>query len=206
MSFMAGRRLSARRAAEALGFGAMPLHAGCDGAKVEVVGVVHHHVHALRASHGGVVFIGPGRGRIVFARAVVISRALVNMGGHVDEVAGGWSQHGNAIRIGQRPLRMRRRLHRVHVEVHRPDVVGVAAENAFESRDDLVGAWSRSSIRIPEFPGAQVHQAVGEQRGGIEVIGIFTAEFAHCVRVVGVELVVIGMGSRARSAFAIAAM
>jgi hypothetical protein len=194
MSFMAGRRLPANRGGRGLGFGAMPLHAGCDGAKVQVVGVVHHHVHALRAGHSGVFFIGLGRGCVVFASAVVISRALVNMGGHVYQVAGGWSQHGNAIRIGQRSLRMRRRLHGVDVEVHRPDVVGIAAENAFEGFNDFVGARSGSSIRIPEFPGAQVHEAVGKQRGGIEVVGIFTAQFPHRIGVICVELVVIGMG------------
>jgi len=71
-----------------LSFSAAALHAGGDGSEVEIVGVVHHGVHALHASGCCVVFVCLGRVHVVLARTVVVAGALVDVSGHVYEMAG----------------------------------------------------------------------------------------------------------------------
>ena len=120
-----------------------------DGAEVEVVRVVHHHVNALRAGRGGIVFVGFCGRRVVLARAVVVAGALVDVGGHVHQVSGRGSQRGDPIRVGQGALRMRRRFHRVNVEMHGADMVGIAAQDTFQRGDDFVGAFGGRAVRVP---------------------------------------------------------
>ena len=67
----------------------------------------------------------------------------------------------------------------------------VAAQNSFERGHNLIGAFGRRAVSIPQLPGPQIHHAVGKQRRGIQIVRILAREFAHGKRVVDIELVII---------------
>src|SRR5439155_13331623 len=45
----------------------------------------------------------------------------------------------------------------------------------------------------PQFPGAQIHGALGVERGGVEVVGVALGEFAHRLLVIESELFLVGL-------------
>jgi len=67
----------------------------------------------------------------------------------------------------------------VDVEVHCANVVGVAAKNGFERGGDFIGALLGRAVGAIELPGAQIHHAVGEEGGGVEVVWVLGAELPH---------------------------
>ena len=79
---------------------------------------------------------------------------------------------------------MRRRFDGVDVIVIRAEVARVAAQDAFERRDDLLGALRRLPLRVPELPRVQIHEALGVERGGVEVIGMSGRDVVHGARIV----------------------
>ena len=99
----------------------------------------------------------------------IIPRPGVDVRGHVDEVAGrrrearqAWARHG-ALGLG-------RGLGGVDVVVVGADVVGIAGEHPLEHLDDLLGALGGVALFVVELPRAEVHRALGVERGGVEVV------------------------------------
>ena len=70
-------------------------------------------------------------------------------------------------------LEIARRLDGVNVEVIRAGMVGIAAEHGLERGHELERARRRLALEAPELPRPQHHQALGEHRGGVDVVGVF---------------------------------
>ena len=82
---------------------------------------------------------------------------------------------------------MGRGLDGVDVIVVRAEVGGIAREHRFQDRNDLFRPGLRRPVGLPEFPRPQVHQALGPERGRVEVVGILPREIPHRLRVIGRE-------------------
>jgi len=74
---------------------------------------------------------------------------------------------------------MRRRLDRVDVVVVGAGVVRAAPEDRLEDRDDLLCPFLRLAVEGPQVPGAQIHQTLGEQRRGVQVVGVAPRDLPH---------------------------
>ena len=131
--------------------------------------VVHHRVHAGDAELVNVVAIHLG-GLLVGAGGLgIIADAHVDVGWHVDEMARSGRDRLQPVGRGQSTLRRRRSLDGVDVVVIGADVVGVAAQHAFQNRDDRLRPLGRFAVQAPQLPWPQVHRALGVQHGGIEI-------------------------------------
>jgi hypothetical protein len=72
-------------------------------------------------------------------------------------------------------------------------VAGVAREHRLEDTDDLSGAIRRLTVERPELPRAQIHQALGVERGRVEIVGVFARQVAHGVGVLARQRGTIGL-------------
>ncbi len=161
---------------------------------MDVVVVVHHGVHALRARRADVGAVHVGGDRVRFLGRNVAAGPHVDVGGHVDEVARGGHEGLEARRRGQRLLRLAGRLDGVDVVMVRSGVLRVPLQDRLEDRDDLDGVFSRLSVGRPELPRVQVHQALGIERGRVEIVGIARGELLHGRGIVAAELRPVGGG------------
>ena len=136
-----------------LGLLVLPIDASRDRDEVQVVAVVHQGVH-VRLSAAGlhVVAVGCRSFLVGIDGRVVVAGTDVHMGGHVDEVSGGWSNSRQAVRACQSALWSIRGFHRVNVVVHRAHVVRIALDNTLERGHDLFGALARRSILASTSP------------------------------------------------------
>ena len=75
-------------------------------------------------------------------------------------------------------------------------MVGIPGEHALERLDDLLGARLGLAVERPEAPRPQVHHGVGEEGGGLQVIGERARRLSHGVRVRAVEVRARGAGVR----------
>ena len=105
------------------------------------------------------------------------------MRGHVNEVAGERHERFEARRARQRVLGPGRRFERVDVVMVGADVKGIAAQHGFENRDERFCALLRLAVVRPELPRVQIHQALGVQRGRVEIVWILARQIAHGVSV-----------------------
>ena len=78
----------------------------------------------------------------------------------------------------------------VHVdqEVVGAGVPGVALEHRLEGGAGLEGAVARRAVVGPVVPGVEVHHRLGEERRGVEIVGMALVEPAHRLGVGGVEV------------------
>ena len=112
--------------------------------EVQVVRVVHHSVHAIRRRRSTqIAAIGRGAVRVGLRCRGVVARAGVDMGRHVEQMAGRLGQRREALRARERARRRARRLDRVNVVVIRAEVIGVPQQHGFQHAHDLL----RCSLR-----------------------------------------------------------
>jgi len=50
-------------------------------------------------------------------------------------------------------------------------VIGILLEDGLQGGEDLVGSGSGSAVGIPELPGVEVHEGLGVEGLGVEVVG-----------------------------------
>ena len=62
-------------------------------------------------------------------------------------------------------------------------VIRIARQHRLEHGHDLFGALRGLAVERPELPRVQVHQALGVERGGVEVVGVSARQIAHGVGV-----------------------
>ena len=87
------------------------------------------------------------------------------------------------LRRGERALRLRRRLHRVHVVMIGAGMRRIPGEDLLECRLDLQRARRRPAVVRPELPRIDVHQRFGEQHLHVEIVREPARDLAHRVRV-----------------------
>ena len=80
----------------------------------------------------------------------------------------------------------------VDVEMERARMIGIRPHHAFQRRQDLRSLRLHAAVRLPEVPRPEVHERVGEQRGGVEVVGEALRHLAHGVGVRAVERGAVG--------------
>ena len=170
------------------------------GEEVQVVGEVREAVESCRRrrvlkysrSASGARLVGAGGGGLV-------ADARIDVRGHVGEVAGGRRQRIEPQRARQRAARRRRRLDGVDVVVIGAEVIRIACEHRLEHGDDLVGAFGGLAVERPELPRAEVHQALGVQRGGVEIVRVSARQIAHRVGVLARQRRAVGLRGRSES-------
>ena len=120
-------------------------------------------------------------------RVGVASHPDVDVGGHVDEVPGARHQRREPLGARHRFLR-RHGLDRVDVVVACTGVARVGPQHALELGHDLAGPGiGLPGLLVPVVPRTLVHQRLGVQRRGVEVVGIPLHDLAHGHRVRRVE-------------------
>ena len=77
-----------------------------------------------------------------------------------------------------------------------PRVRRVALQHRLEDGDDLLRSFGRSAVLVPQAPGAQVHQALGIQRGGVQVVRIAPRQLGHRLRIGAIQRGPVGGGIR----------
>ena len=98
---------------------------------------------------------------------------------HVDEVAGrAVGQLRQLVRRRHAELRLGL-LDRVDDEVGGADVVGITLQHPRERVDELLGSSLGLAFRRPVVPGHGVHHRLGEERGGVVVVGPAQRDAAH---------------------------
>ena len=161
---------------------------------MDVVVVVHDGVHPLRSGLADVRAVHFGGDGVGLLRRDVVARADVDVRGHVHEVAGRRHERLQPLGRGKRALGALRGFGGVDVEVVRARMVGVALQDRLEHGDDLDGVRSRLAGGRPELPRRQVHQALGVESRGVEVVRIARGERLHGRRVVARDLRLVGIG------------
>ena len=151
--------------------------------KIQIVVVVHRRIHAARVRVGDVLAIDLCRLGVGRDGPGVVAGPHVDMRRHVDEVTRGRHQRLEAFGAGERPLRRVRRFDGVDVVVVGAHVARAALQHRLEHVHDLQRPFGRRTVVRPELPGTQVHQALGVQRGGVEIVRIPPDEIAHRVLV-----------------------
>jgi hypothetical protein len=175
-----GRSLQGERAAT--------LDAGRPCQEVQVVRVVEDRHQSLGLVGLEVRAIGDD-GAFVRARSVVpAADPGVDVRRHVDHVADGDVEFDQAIGGAFGAFGCGRGLHRVDVVVVGARVVRVAFQDRLQRGDDLDGLGSRFTGCVPVVPRDHVHERLGEQRGGVEVVGVRRHDVAHRVGVGPVEV------------------
>ncbi len=159
--------------------------------EVQIMGVVHQWIDALRMSLCEIGFIGAHGGEVGFLTIFVIPYANVDVRGHVDQVSRRWCEARQALGRGQAGFRMRRRLDGVDVEVVRTEMIGIAFQYSLEHGNDLFGSGVRFAVMCVELPRMHVHAALGEESCGVEVVGIALVDLAHRVVIGGLEAIVV---------------
>jgi hypothetical protein len=64
------------------------------------------------------------------------------------------------------------------------DVHRVALQHRLENADDFFGPFVRRAVGLPQLPRVQIHQALGVQRGGVEIVRVYLDHIGHRVRVI----------------------
>ena len=134
-------------------------------------------------------------GRRVFIRfrcAGVVSSPLVDVRRHVNEVTRCGGERIETVGRFEGAFRMGRCLDGVNVVMVGAEVLGIALQHGLEDCDDVLRLRRRFPLMRPEFPGTQIHHALGVQRLDVEIVRIFFRKFTHCLTVVGGELLQIG--------------
>ena len=150
---------------------------------MQVVRHVHHRVDALGPRSGQVFAVRRGGARVGVRGLRVAAESHEDVRGHVHQVAGAGHEIAEPLRARQGALRVRRGLDGVDVIVVGAGVIGVPIEHRLQRGHDLQRARRGLSRLRPEAPGAQIHQGFGEERGGVEIVGICGAERAHRIGV-----------------------
>src|SRR4029078_2517199 len=161
---------------------------------MEIVAVIHHWIYFLLAGSLEVLAISFSRVGVASRGRIVVACADVYVGRHVNKMAGSRSKHLEPLRACQGPLRMRRSFHGMDVVVVRTDVLRVASKYGFQNRDHFLGAFGRLTVLTPELPWSQIHNALGVEGGGIEIISEAPVRVGHCILVVNGKLLQIGLG------------
>ena len=178
-----------------LRFGVTPVHGRGISEEMEIVAVVHQRVDAGRHAgdfHG--VSIHLRRVGIALDRGGVVSRAGVDVSGHVNQMAGPRDQGLQPLSGGERPFGTSRSLHRVDVVMVGARVHGIPLEHRFQHGDDLFGPLRRISVVIVELPGAEIHHRLGIKRRCIEILGVTPHHLAHGPGIVLGQLGLVGLG------------
>ncbi len=89
------------------GFGESAGHALGDREKVQVVAVVHERGRSFRPAGPDEGLVGPRSLPVASRRRHVVADTLVDMRGHVDEMAGRGHEPRELLRMDERPFRMR---------------------------------------------------------------------------------------------------
>src|SRR5688572_12387823 len=153
-----------------------------------VVRHVAERVHARTRLADGEIAVVRDDGLLVrHHRVVPAADARIDVRGHVHEVARARQQLAQRVCRRDALGRVRRRLDRVHVEVQRAGVLGVARHHRFERRDDLGGMALRLAGGVPVVPGLQVHHRLRVQRRHVDVVRVLRGELAHRGRIGLVE-------------------
>ena len=179
--------------------GAASLHAGRLPDEVDVVGVVEAAVDRARLRRLEVRAVSLHGGDVDADGVGVAADAPVDVRGHVDDVAGARHQPGQPVggRLGARRAAgwPRRRGCR---GAGRPDGSGSSRSTRSSVCTISVGARLRRAVGRPQVPRPQVHHGVGEERGGLEIVGELPGHLAHGVGVGAVERLALGGGIRRR--------
>ena len=154
---------------------------------MEIVPVVTIGILAGCVLTGEVLLIDMGCLLIPFHRLVVLPNPHVNVGGHMNEMAGARHETRQPFRTGQSPLRLQRCLDRMQVIMAGPWVIGILQEHGLERGDDLLCARLWSPIRFPEIPRPQIHQRFRKQRGRIAIFGKSLCHRSHSLRISFIE-------------------
>ena len=179
--------------------GVASVHGATHGHKMQIVAVIHHRINTLRARLLDVRTVHFCSFLVGLNRGFIVSGADVNMGGHVNDVAGPRREPGQPIGSRQRAVGIIRSLDRVNVVVDRAQVIGIALDHALERAHNLFGASNGRSVLIPQSPGMQVHAGLGEQRCSIEIIGELVRHLAHGVVIILGRFLQIGDGVRRKA-------
>ena len=97
----------------------------------------------------------------------------------MDEVAGPGHEGLEPLGARERPFGVTGRLDGVDVVVVSADVPRVSPQDRLEDGDDHLGALRWRAIRVPEPPGAEVHEAFRIERRRVEIIGVALAQLSH---------------------------
>lgn len=127
---------------------------------------------------------------------LVVTHAHVNVRGHVYEMARARRECAQPVGARQRPLRMRGLLDGVDVIVVGAEVVRLPPQDRFEDADNLLRPFRGLAVQRPQFPGTQVHGALGKEGGSVQVVGVALGHLPHCLRVGLQELFPIHLGVR----------
>ncbi len=186
------RRRQFARAAQRLR--AASFHAGRLPDEVDVVGVVPHAVVLARLAHLEVRAVGL-HGALVRRHGILVAaHAEVDVRGHVDQVARARHQRTEAVGRGRAAVGLGAGLDRVDVEMEGARMVGGGGQHALERLDDLLRAGLGLPVLRPQVPRPQVHQGVGEEGGGVGIVGKLPRDLAHGVGVRAVERRAVGLG------------
>ena len=133
---------------------------------------VAQRVDALHvaAAYRQVGVVGLDRALVGQHRVLPAPDPGVDVRGHVHQVAGSGHQSTQAVGRLDAALRVGRGLDRMHVQVQRTGMVGVARHHRFQGGDDLGGMALRAQLLVVVRPGLQVHQRLGVQHGRIQVV------------------------------------
>ena len=177
-------------------------HAGRDGEKVLIVAGISHDSGRSDGLLAAVILVCRDGLLVAGDGSRIVAGPQVNVGGHVDQVSGGRGEGLQAVRAGECALGVARCLHRMDIEMVHAGVEGPAAQRIFKHGDNFrrIGAYSIArgtglTVDFPEMPRIQIHQAGGEERGCIRVVGIAMVDFAHRIGIVAGKLRLVRLGS-----------
>ena len=133
---------------------------------------VAQRVDALHvaAAYRQVGVVGLDRALVGQHRVLPAPDPGVDVRGHVHQVAGTGHQLAQAVGGLDAALRVGRGLDRMHVQVQRTGMVGVARHHRLQGGDDLGGMARGLQLGVVVRPGLQVHQRLGVQHGRIQVV------------------------------------
>ena len=172
------------------------LHAGRLPDEVDVVRIVEPPVDGARLPLGEVRLVGLDRANVGLDGVLVATDAPVDVGRHVDEMACPGHERRQSIRRHLTPPGIGAAFDGVDVQVERARMGRIRSHHPLQGREDLRGLWLHAAVRLPQVPRPEVHEGVGEERGGVEVVGKAQRHLAHRVRVRAVERRALGARCR----------
>ena len=133
-----------------------------------------------------ITLIGRDRFHVRLDRLLPAAAANIDVRRHVHVVREAGLQVAQAIRRGDRALRMRRSFDRVNVKMIRERMFRIHLQHGVECRENFIGAGIWLAFGRPLIPRAQIHHRFREKHADILVVRIFLPDLAHRI---GISLI-----------------
>ena len=157
--------------------------------------VIAGGIIALGLARGDVGFIDQGGHFVDTSRVGIAADPVIDVTGHMHDMAGLGHQDQQAVSGGLAALRRCGSLHGVDVEMQCAGVIGLSRNDLFKGGDDLCAmALGGDGIGLPIVPGLGVHQGFGIEGRGVEVVWVILSQLAHRLGVDFIKQMAVGLG------------